>query len=67
MLKCDGTCPNRHVGCRTGCPTWEAEEARKEERYAARQKEREGRYTAINAMVSERIRVAAIKQGRRLR
>ena len=65
MSKCDGSCTKRQVGCRTGCPIWAEEEARKEERYARAQALRDGFYTAQNAVISERLRVQAYKQGRR--
>ena len=34
-------CPNRRVGCRTGCPVWEQHEAEKAISYAARVKNNE--------------------------
>lgn len=36
MTNCPVECPNRRVGCRTGCPVWEQHEAEKAISYADR-------------------------------
>lgn len=36
MTTCPIECPNRRVGCRTGCPVWEQHEAEKARSYAER-------------------------------
>lgn len=41
MTNCPIECPNRRVGCRTGCPVWEQHEAEKAISYAERIKNNE--------------------------
>lgn len=64
--KCDSSCTKRAVGCRTGCPKLEAEEALKEKRYAARQRERDGSYTSARISRIESKKTLYAKQGRHM-
>lgn len=41
MTNCPIECPNRRVGCRTGCLVWEQHEAEKAISYAERVKNNE--------------------------
>lgn len=66
MSKCNGRCTRRKVGCRTGCEIWEAEEALKEKRYAARQRERDGSYTSARISRIENKKTLYAKQGRHM-
>jgi coenzyme F420-reducing hydrogenase gamma subunit len=41
MTNCPIECPNRRIGCRTGCPVWKQHEAKKAIFYAERIKNNE--------------------------
>ena len=63
--KCDGSCTKRRVGCRTGCPVWEREEAMKEKRYAKKRAELDANYTSPMAIAGAIKNTRCYKQGRR--
>ena len=41
-IPCPRDCPKRAVGCRTGCPEWQAHEKAKAERYRLKEMEAAG-------------------------
>lgn len=69
MTNCPIECPNRRVGCRTGCPVWEQHEAEKAISYAERVKNnefkeykgREGR-TEMNRLKERRLELGLTQE-----
>ena len=64
--KCDGSCPLRRVGCRTDCPTWERMEAKKAQRYAKAEAERNANYESRKAYIEYRRNLRDFKKGRKI-
>lgn len=66
MSKCNASCPNRQVGCRSGCAIWAEHEALKAIRYVANKKEFDASYTRPMAIAGIRKKTNDYKQGRRV-
>ena len=65
---CDRNCADRTWDCKLTCPKWAAYEAWKQEEYARRQEELQGKdYVSIRATQIVRRRVTDYKQGRNYR
>ncbi len=65
---CHKDCPERTWDCKLTCPKWAEYEAWKQEEYARRQEELQGKdYVSIRATQIVRRRVIDYKQGRNYR
>lgn len=65
---CHKDCPERTWDCKLTCPKWAKYEAWKQEEYARRQEELQGKdYVSIRATQIVRRRVIDYKQGRNYR